>query len=64
MKNYRIEMLVQGELNGTLEGHVEAENEDQALEMFHNGSLDCKETSLSSPDWDGNEEFFDIREVK
>ena len=44
--------------------HVEAENEDQALEMFHNGSLNCKETSLSSPDWDGNEEFFDIREVK
>ena len=30
MKTYRIEMLVQGELNGTLEGYVEAENEEDA----------------------------------
>ena len=35
MKTYRIEMLVQGELNGTLEGHVEAENEEEATEKAY-----------------------------
>ena len=35
MKTYRIEMLVQGELNGTLEGYVEAENEEDAIETSY-----------------------------
>jgi len=35
MKNYRIEMLVQGELNGTLEGYVEAENEEDATKIAY-----------------------------
>ena len=35
MKRYRIEMLVQGELNGTLEGYVDAENEEDAIEKSY-----------------------------
>jgi len=35
MKTYRIEMLVQGDLNGTLEGSVEAENEEDAIEKAY-----------------------------
>ena len=35
MKNYRIEMLVQGELNGTLEGYVDAENEEDATKIAY-----------------------------
>ena len=35
MKNYRIEMLVQGDLNGTLEGYVQAENEEDAIEKSY-----------------------------
>ena len=35
MKNYRIEMLVQGELNGTLEGYVQAEDKGDAIEKAY-----------------------------
>ena len=35
MKTYRIEMLVQGELSGTLEGYIEADSEEEAIQKSY-----------------------------
>ena len=37
MRTYRIEMLVQGSLSGVLEGYVQADSEEDAIEKAYEG---------------------------